>query len=75
MIRWTGSTTRRYSAERLSLGGTREPRPFTGTPIRAVRRPLLEFTGREIAGAIALALLMVAGGLAWTIVLLAAAGR
>lgn len=46
------------------------PRPFTGvTPIRAIRRPS-GFTRREIAGAIAFAVLMGVVGWVGTVALL-----
>lgn len=70
MLRWSGSTTRRYPCEPLSLDGTRGGRPFTGiTPIRSARRPS-GFTVLESAGAIAFAVLMGAVGWAATVALL-----
>lgn len=71
MLRWSGSTTRRYPGEPLNLDGARGAiRPFSGvTPIRAVRRPL-GFTVREIARSVAFAVLMGVIGWAGTVTLL-----
>lgn len=75
MIKWTGSTARRYPPEPLTLDGTRQRRPFTGTPIRGVRRPLLAWTPEEILRTIVAVLVGLVGGYCWAVVLLALAGR